>query len=82
MTVMWIIVSLLVFPLVLYINFLYARPVGVCVILTNLALLNSVVKDKFADENFLKELQKIIVAEPGANNRHRYLSLFLQPYLI
>ncbi|RAL66566.1 hypothetical protein DID88_006256 [Monilinia fructigena] len=49
---------------------------------TDPVLSNSIVKGKFADKNIPKELQKIIVAESGANDGLGYPYLFLALYLI
>lgn len=82
MTVMWIVTSLLVFALVPHISFLQALAVGACVTPTDPVLSNSIVKGKFADKNIPKELQKIIIAESGANDGLGYPFLFLPLYLI
>jgi len=82
MTVMWISTSLLVFAFVPHISFLQALAVGACVTPTDPVLSNSIVKGKFADKNIPKELQKIIVAESGANDGLGYPFLFLPLYLI
>ncbi|KAF1844591.1 uncharacterized protein K460DRAFT_365530 [Cucurbitaria berberidis CBS 394.84] len=82
MTVMWLVTSLLVFAFVPHINFLQALAVGACVTPTDPILSNSIVKGKFADKNIPKELQKIIVAESGANDGLGYPFLFLPLYLI
>jgi sodium/hydrogen antiporter len=82
MTVMWICTSLLVFAFVPHISFLQALAVGACVTPTDPVLSNSIVKGKFADKNIPKELQKIIIAESGANDGLGYPFLFLPLYLI
>ncbi|KAH4607416.1 hypothetical protein HBH69_062820 [Parastagonospora nodorum] len=82
MTVMWIATSLLVFAFVPHINFLQALAVGACVTPTDPVLSNSIVKGKFADKNIPKELQKIVIAESGANDGLGYPFLFLPLYLI
>ncbi|KAI8943437.1 hypothetical protein NX059_001447 [Plenodomus lindquistii] len=82
MTVMWLVTSLLVFAFVPHISFLHALAVGACVTPTDPVLSNSIVKGKFADKNIPKELQKIIVAESGANDGLGYPFLFLPLYLI
>jgi NhaP-type Na+/H+ or K+/H+ antiporter len=82
MTVMWIVTSLLVFAFVPHINFLQALAVGACVTPTDPVLSNSIVKGKFADKNIPKELQKIVIAESGANDGLGYPFLFLPLYLI
>ncbi|KAF2797264.1 hypothetical protein K505DRAFT_269813 [Melanomma pulvis-pyrius CBS 109.77] len=82
MTVMWLCTSLLIFALVPHISFLQALAVGACVTPTDPVLSNSIVKGKFADKNIPKELQKIIIAESGANDGLGYPFLFLPLYLI
>jgi NhaP-type Na+/H+ or K+/H+ antiporter len=82
MTTMWLVTSLLIFALVPGISFLHALAVGACVTPTDPILSNSIVKGKFADKNIPKELQKIIVAESGANDGLGYPFLFLPLYLI
>ena len=79
---MWICTSLLVWALVPDINFLFALAVGACVTPTDPILSNSIVKGKFADKNIPRELQKIIIAESGANDGLGYPFLFLPLYLI
>jgi NhaP-type Na+/H+ or K+/H+ antiporter len=79
---MWIATSLLVFAMVPHINFLQALAVGACVTPTDPVLSNSIVKGKFADKNIPKELQKIVIAESGANDGLGYPFLFLPLYLI
>ena len=82
MTIMWLVSCLLVFAMVPHISFLQALAVGACVTPTDPVLSNSIVKGKFADANIPKELQKIIVAESGANDGLGYPFLFLPLYLI
>ncbi|KAF1970111.1 hypothetical protein BU23DRAFT_511910 [Bimuria novae-zelandiae CBS 107.79] len=82
MVVMWLVTSLLIFALVPHIHFVEALAVGACVTPTDPVLSNSIVKGKFADKNIPKELQKIIVAESGANDGLGYPFLFLPLYLI
>lgn len=82
MVTMWIVTSLLVFAFVPHISFLHALAVGACVTPTDPVLSNSIVKGKFADKNIPKELQKIIIAESGANDGLGYPFLFLPLYLI
>ncbi|KAF2016426.1 hypothetical protein BU24DRAFT_346488 [Aaosphaeria arxii CBS 175.79] len=82
MTIMWLSTSLLVFAFVPHIQFLQALAVGACVTPTDPVLSNSIVKGKFADKNIPKELQKIIIAESGANDGLGYPFLFLPLYLI
>lgn len=82
MTVMWICTSLLVYVFVPHLSFLHALAVGACVTPTDPILSNSIVKGRFADRNIPKELQKIIIAESGANDGLGYPFLFLPLYLI
>ena len=82
MTIMWLIASLLVWAMVPRLPFLHALAVGACVTPTDPVLSNSIVKGKFADKNVPKRLQKIIIAESGANDGLGYPFLFLPLYLI
>jgi len=82
MCVMWISTSLLVWALVPDISFLFALAVGASVTPTDPVLSNSIVKGKFADKNISPPLQKIIIAESGANDGLGYPFLFLALYLI
>ncbi|KAK4580529.1 hypothetical protein LTR86_000732 [Recurvomyces mirabilis] len=82
MCLMWISTSLLVWALVPNINFLFALAVGASVTPTDPILSNSIVKGKFADKNIPGPLQKIIIAESGANDGLGYPFLFLALYLI
>jgi sodium/hydrogen antiporter len=69
-------------PVRRHIHFVEALAVGACVTPTDPVLSNSIVKGKFADVNIPKELQKIIVAESGANDGLGYPFLFLPLYII
>ncbi|KAK4962829.1 hypothetical protein LTR10_000456 [Elasticomyces elasticus] len=82
MCCMWISTSLLVWALVPNINFLFALAVGASVTPTDPVLSSSIVKGKFADKNISPPLQKIIIAESGANDGLGYPFLFLALYLI
>ncbi|KAG9676120.1 hypothetical protein KCU98_g9718, partial [Aureobasidium melanogenum] len=82
MCVMWLVTSLLVWALVPDIDFLFALAIGACVTPTDPVLSNSIVKGKFADQNIPRELQRIIIAESGANDGLGYPFLFLPLYLI
>lgn len=82
MTLMWICGSLLVWAMVPHLSFLHALAIGACVTPTDPVLSNSIVKGKFADANVPKPLQKIIIAESGANDGLGYPFLFLALYLI
>ncbi|KAI1506557.1 Sodium/hydrogen exchanger family-domain-containing protein [Biscogniauxia marginata] len=82
MTAMWLATSLLVWALIPNLPFLHALAIGACVTPTDPVLSNVIVKGKFADHNLPKELQKIIIAESGANDGLGYPFLFLALYLI
>ena len=82
MTCMWISASLLVWAMVPHLSFLNALAIGACVTPTDPVLSNSIVKGKFADKNIPKDLQKIIIAESGANDGLGYPFLFIALYLI
>ncbi len=82
MVLMWICASLLIFAMVPNLPILHALACGACVTPTDPVLSNSIVKGKFADKNIPKDLQKIIIAESGANDGLGYPFLFLALYLI
>ncbi|KAL9595989.1 MAG: hypothetical protein Q9179_004770 [Wetmoreana sp. 5 TL-2023] len=82
MTAMWVSTSLLVWAMVPNLSFLHSLAVGACVTPTDPVLSNSIVKGKFADKNVPKELQRIIIAESGANDGLGYPFLFIALYLI
>lgn len=82
MTMMWLASSLIIWGMVPHLSFLHALAVGACVTPTDPVLSNSIVKGKFADKNVPKDLQKIIVAESGANDGLGYPFLFIALYLI
>lgn len=82
MTFMWLCSSLLIWAMVPHISFLHALAIGACVTPTDPVLSNSIVKGKFADKNVPKDLQKIIIAESGANDGLGYPFLMLPLYLI
>lgn len=82
MTIMWLITSLLIWALIPGVPFLHALAIGACVTPTDPILSNVIVKGRFADHNVPKELQKIIIAESGANDGLGYPFLFFALYLI
>jgi NhaP-type Na+/H+ or K+/H+ antiporter len=79
---MWISASLLVWAMVPNFSFLHSLAVAACVTPTDPVLSNSIVKGKFADKNIPKPLQRIIIAESGANDGLGYPFLFLPLYII
>ncbi|EAQ83962.1 hypothetical protein CHGG_10366 [Chaetomium globosum CBS 148.51] len=82
MAAMWMATSLLVWALVPGIPLLHALAIGSCVTPTDPVLSAVIVKGKFADHNVPKDLQKIIIAESGANDGLGYPFLFFALYLI
>ena len=82
MTIMWMMASLIIWGMVPNIGILHALACGACVTPTDPVLSNSIVKGKFADKNIPKPLQRIIIAESGANDGLGYPFLFLALYLI
>ncbi|KAK8077511.1 sodium/hydrogen exchanger family protein [Apiospora saccharicola] len=82
MTLMWLVTSLLIWGLVPHLPYLHALAVAACVTPTDPVLSNVIVKGRFADNNVPKELQKIIIAESGANDGLGYPFLFFALYLI
>lgn len=79
---MWLSASLLIWAMVPNLPFLHALAVGACVTPTDPVLSNTIVKGQFADKNVPKDLQKIIIAESGANDGLGYPFLFIALYLI
>ncbi|KAF3766035.1 hypothetical protein M406DRAFT_290370 [Cryphonectria parasitica EP155] len=82
MACMWITTSLLIWGLVPNLPFLHALAIGSCLTPTDPILSNVIVKGKYADHNVPKDLQKIIIAESGANDGFGYPFSFLALYLI
>lgn len=82
MAIMWLSSGLLIWGLVPNISLIQALAVGACVTPTDPVLSNSIVKGKFADKNIPRPLQRIIVAESGANDGLGYPFLFLALYLM
>lgn len=82
MAAMWISSSLLIWAFVPNLPFLHALACGACVTPTDPVLSNTIVKGKFADKNIPTDLQRIIIAESGANDGLGYPFLFLALYLL
>ncbi|KAK3343755.1 Sodium/hydrogen exchanger family-domain-containing protein [Lasiosphaeria hispida] len=82
MVAMWVSTSLLIWAMVPGLPILHALAIGSCVTPTDPVLSNVIVKGKFADHNVPKELQRIIIAESGANDGLGYPFLFFALYLI
>lgn len=82
MAAMWMCSSLIIWAMIPNFKFLHALTVGACITPTDPVLSNSIVKGKFADKNVPRPLQRIIVAESGANDGLGYPFLFFGLYLI
>jgi sodium/hydrogen antiporter len=82
MVCMWLATSIIVHMVAAPPSFLYSLAVGACVTPTDPVLSNVIVKGKFADQNFSRELQNLIIAESGANDGLGYPFLFFALYLI
>ncbi|CRG83190.1 Na(+)/H(+) antiporter 1 [Talaromyces islandicus] len=82
MAIMWISSGLLIWGLVPNISIVQALAIGACITPTDPVLSNSIVKGKFADKNVPRPLQRIIVAESGANDGLGYPFLFIALYLL
>ncbi|OJD20049.1 hypothetical protein AJ78_00065 [Emergomyces pasteurianus Ep9510] len=82
MLAMWLCSSLVIFALVPHLPFLHALAIAACITPTDPVLSNSIVKGKFADRNVPRGLQRIIIAESGANDGLGYPFLFFAIYLI
>jgi NhaP-type Na+/H+ or K+/H+ antiporter len=82
LTAMWLCSSLLIWLLVPDLPVLHALAIGACVSPTDPVLSSSIVKGGFADKNIPVELQRIIVAESGANDGLGYPFLFLPLFLL
>ncbi|TLD33568.1 hypothetical protein PspLS_01487 [Pyricularia sp. CBS 133598] len=88
---MWLMTSLLVWGLVVVpfrgstvdgTGVLWAMAIGACVTPTDPVLSGVIVKGRFADDNVPQELQRLIVAESGANDGLGYPFLFLPLFLL
>ncbi|KAI6352593.1 hypothetical protein MCOR25_009377 [Pyricularia grisea] len=88
---MWLMTSLLVWGLVVVpfrgstvdgTGVLWALAIGACVTPTDPVLSGVIVKGRFADDNVPQELQRLIIAESGANDGLGYPFLFLPLFLL
>lgn len=82
MAAMWLCSSLIIWAMIPNFKFLHALVIGACVTPTDPVLSNSIVKGKFADKHVPRPLQRIIVAESGANDGLGYPFLFFGLYLV
>ncbi|KAJ5693258.1 Cation/H+ exchanger [Penicillium macrosclerotiorum] len=82
MAAMWMCSSLIIWAMVPNFQFLHALIIAACVTPTDPVLSNSIVKGRFADKHVPRSLQRIIVAESGANDGLGYPFLFFGIYLL
>jgi NhaP-type Na+/H+ or K+/H+ antiporter len=82
MAAMWICSSLVIWAMVPNFQYLHALVVAACITPTDPVLSNSIVKGKFADKHVPRELQRMIIAESGANDGLGYPFLFFALYLV
>lgn len=82
MAAMWIFSTLIIWAMVPNLQILQALVVGACVTPTDPVLSNTIVKGKFADKNVPRPLQRIIIAESGANDGLGYPFVFFGLYLL
>ncbi|KAJ5710530.1 Cation/H+ exchanger [Penicillium malachiteum] len=82
MAAMWLCSSLLIWAMVPDLKFLHSLIIAACVTPTDPVLSNSIVKGKFADKHVPRPLQRIIVAESGANDGLGYPFLFFGIYIL
>ncbi|PYI15748.1 Na/H antiporter [Aspergillus violaceofuscus CBS 115571] len=82
MAAMWICSSLVIWAMTPGLQYLHALVVAACITPTDPVLSNSIVKGKFADRYVPRSLQRMIVAESGANDGLGYPFLFLSLYLM
>ncbi|PYH75384.1 hypothetical protein BO82DRAFT_360064 [Aspergillus uvarum CBS 121591] len=82
MAAMWMCSSLVIWAMVPDFPFLHALIVAACITPTDPVLSNSIVKGKFADKHVPRPLQRIIVAESGANDGLGYPFLYFGLYLL
>ncbi|KAF3908097.1 hypothetical protein ABW21_db0206803 [Orbilia brochopaga] len=81
MTVMWLVSGTVVYGLIPGLSYVQALAIGACITPTDPILSNTIVKGKFADKHIPVPLQRIIIAESGANDGLGYPFLFLALYI-
>lgn len=79
---MWACSSAVMWLLIPGLPLLHALAIAACITPTDPVLSSTIVKGKFADENVPEDLQRIIVAESGANDGLGYPFLFIALYMI
>lgn len=79
---MWACSSAVIWLLVPGLPLLHALALAACITPTDPVLSSTIVKGKWADENVPEDLQRLIVAESGANDGLGYPFLFIALYLI
>ncbi|KAF3925203.1 hypothetical protein ABW20_dc0103328 [Dactylellina cionopaga] len=81
MTVMWLISGSIVYAVIPGLTYVQALAIGACITPTDPILSNTIVKGKFADKHIPVPLQRIIIAESGANDGLGYPFLFISLYI-
>lgn len=79
---MWACSSAVMWLLIPGLPLLHALAIAACITPTDPVLSSTIVKGKFADENVPEDLQRMIVAESGANDGLGYPFLFIALYMI
>ncbi|OJJ44150.1 hypothetical protein ASPZODRAFT_2113383 [Penicilliopsis zonata CBS 506.65] len=82
MAAMWICSSLVIWAMIPNLQFLHALIIAACITPTDPVLSNSIVKGRFADKHVPRPLQRIIIAESGANDGLGYPFLYFGLYLM
>ncbi|KAK6352865.1 hypothetical protein TWF696_004865 [Orbilia brochopaga] len=81
MTIMWLVSGTVVYGIIPGLSYVQALAIGACITPTDPILSNTIVKGKFADKHIPVPLQRIIIAESGANDGLGYPFLFLALYI-
>ncbi|KAF3319436.1 hypothetical protein TWF173_000065 [Orbilia oligospora] len=81
MTVMWLVSGTIIYGLIPGLTYVQSLAIGACITPTDPILSNTIVKGKFADKHIPVPLQRIIIAESGANDGLGYPFLFLALYI-
>ncbi|KAK6540241.1 hypothetical protein TWF694_009056 [Orbilia ellipsospora] len=81
MTIMWLVSGTIVYGLIPGLSYVQALAIGACITPTDPILSNTIVKGKFADKHIPVPLQRIIIAESGANDGLGYPFLFISLYI-
>lgn len=82
LTAMWLSSSFLIWLVIPQLSFTHALAIGACVSPTDPVLSSSIVKGGFAEKYVSGEMQRIIIAESGANDGLGYPFLFIPLFLM